>query len=469
MLLLARFEVFARVCFLETLAIFRFFFPSFFLSLCAATKAELDAAANESTNSKASHTIEHTSRLEPQSHPRLDNSTAPSPLVPHTTSLLATHTRLLPRALPSSLHRALLSFRFLCSSSLLSSFAMGERKVLNKYYDPDFDPALLPKTIKPKNNQVTVRLMLPMSIQCQNCGEYIHKGKKFNGRKEEAVGEAYLGIKVWRFYLKCTTCLSELTFKTDPKRNDYTVEHGASRNFEPWKIRNVEEELEKAKKEREEMGDNMKVLENRTEASKREMDLQDAIEEVKELNARAAALTTDQLLDIHSGGAARWEEAQIEEMAARAFAQKKNNNNASNGYSSNGISNGIANGNGSKPAPPMPDSSATFAAAESNNATAASASALSPSSAAAAGASSSSDAVPASLRILKRLPDAVDLAAVDFRPAGGASTLDQLEVPDSPTSSSSATCRSARWAYTHSSASAASPSSQCWPAGPPTC
>ena len=136
---------------------------------------------------------------------------------------------------------------------------MAERKVLNKYYPPTFDPAALVRTTKPKNNQVTVRLMLPMSIQCVNCGEYIHKGKKFNGRKEESVGENYLGIKVWRFYLKCTTCLSEITFKTDPKRNDYTVERGASRNFEPWKQKNVEEELEKAKKEREEMGDSMKV------------------------------------------------------------------------------------------------------------------------------------------------------------------------------------------------------------------
>jgi len=183
---------------------------------------------------------------------------------------------------------------------------MADRKVLNKYYPPDFDPSRLTKTVKPKNNQVMVRLMLPMSIQCQTCGEYIHKGKKFNGRKEEAVGEEYLGIKVWRFYLKCTTCLAEITFKTDPKRNDYTVERGASRNFEPWKQVSAEEKLEAAKRAREEAGDSMKVLENRTEQSKREMELQDAIEEVKELNARAQALTTDQLIDIHAGAAARW-------------------------------------------------------------------------------------------------------------------------------------------------------------------
>jgi hypothetical protein len=215
-----------------------------------------------------------------------------------------------------------------------------------------------------------------------------------------------LGIKVWRFYLKCPTCLAEVSFKTDPKRNDYTVERGASRNFEPWKTSSAEEKLETAKKAREEAGDSMKVLENRTEASKREMELQDAIEEVKELNARAQALTTDQIIDIHAGAAARWEEAQIEQMAAEAFARKQQQNGRS-------------------------AAAATNAAGSIRSAAAGDAADAGVSSAAAPASSSSSSSV---LPVVKRLPDAVDLAASDFRPLnGGAATLDQLEVPDSPT------------------------------------
>ena len=187
---------------------------------------------------------------------------------------------------------------------------------------PDFDPALLPKGKKPKNNQQQVRLMLPMSVQCKACGEYVHKGKKFNGRKEEVVGETYLGIRIYRLYFRCTTCLNEITFKTDPEHSDYTVERGATRNFEPWKQSTKEELLQKQKKEREEVGDAMKALENRTQQSKNDMEIQDAIEEVRERNARAQGFSTDDLLGIHVHSKEDLEEEQLEELARKAFERK---------------------------------------------------------------------------------------------------------------------------------------------------
>jgi hypothetical protein len=53
----------------------------------------------------------------------------------------------------------------------------------------DFDEAIIPRRKQPKNQQMMVRMMLPMSIRCGTCGTYIRKGTKFNSRKEDCIGE----------------------------------------------------------------------------------------------------------------------------------------------------------------------------------------------------------------------------------------------------------------------------------------
>jgi hypothetical protein len=133
-------------------------------------------------------------------------------------------------------------------------------------------------------------------MRCVTCGEYIYKGKKFNARKEDVENETYLGIRIYRFYIKCTRCLQEISFKTDPQSTDYVIEAGATRNFMALKLAEEQalRELQEAKEE--EANNPMKLLENRTEQSRNEIELLESLEELKDLNSRHENIDYEALL-----------------------------------------------------------------------------------------------------------------------------------------------------------------------------
>ncbi|KAI0801710.1 DUF572-domain-containing protein [Xylaria sp. FL0064] len=177
---------------------------------------------------------------------------------------------------------------------------MSERKVLTKYYPPDFDPSAIQRVRKPKATGPkvqTVRLMAPFSMKCLQCGEYIYRGRKFNARKETPLDEKYLGIQIFRFYIKCTRCSGEICFKTDPRNNDYACERGAKRSTEPWRVgreETDEERLDRLEREEEER-DAMVELEAKTVDAKREMAVADALDEIRTRNARLERADRDGL------------------------------------------------------------------------------------------------------------------------------------------------------------------------------
>uniref|UniRef100_A0A182JST6 Splicing factor YJU2 n=1 Tax=Anopheles christyi TaxID=43041 RepID=A0A182JST6_9DIPT len=173
---------------------------------------------------------------------------------------------------------------------------MSERKVLNKYYPPDFDPSKIPRVKLPKNRQYTVRLMAPFNMRCVTCGEYIYKGKKFNARKEDVENEDYLGIRIYRFYIKCTRCLQEISFKTDPRNTDYEIEAGATRNFMALKLAEEQARREEEETREEEATNPMKLLENRTQQSRNEIELLESLEELRDLNRRQQDIDYDSML-----------------------------------------------------------------------------------------------------------------------------------------------------------------------------
>ncbi len=183
--------------------------------------------------------------------------------------------------------------------------------------------------------------MAPYSMKCTSCGEYIYKGRKFNARKE-TTDEKYLTITIYRFYIRCTRCSSEITFKTDPKNMDYTSERGANRNFESWRDaesaelkENDEERLDRLEREEADEAENaernaMEELEQKMDESKREMQVADALDEIRQRNARIergekSGKEEEALAQVRDLARERRERQEIEdaEAARKAFEARK--------------------------------------------------------------------------------------------------------------------------------------------------
>lgn len=203
---------------------------------------------------------------------------------------------------------------------------MSDRKGINKYYPPDFDPSKLEKRAKKVSDSkaatmMTVRLMAPFSMRCTACGEYIYKSKKFNARKQ-VTDERYLDVKIIRFHIRCPRCSGEIRFKTDPKNADYQTEYGAVRNYEPWRdekkieetlddrldrLEQDEKELEALKKQGNSLpdpnklgagvaeagGDVMAEIEARQKANIDEQEGLDRLDDLKERMAQLSKLSRD--------------------------------------------------------------------------------------------------------------------------------------------------------------------------------
>lgn len=183
---------------------------------------------------------------------------------------------------------------------------MSERKVINKYYPPDFDPSkIIKKRKKVKTGSAslpTVRFMTPYSLRCDNCGEYTSKARKFNARKENTE-ETYLGLKTVKLHIKCPRCASEIIFQTDPKSADYVLIFGAKKLYDSGNTNQklqdetLEETLSRLEKEEQEEAKlkegktgnkttTVEELEAKLNALRREQEMNEELDEIQQKNVR---------------------------------------------------------------------------------------------------------------------------------------------------------------------------------------
>ncbi|AJS42096.1 Yju2p [Saccharomyces cerevisiae YJM1242] len=190
---------------------------------------------------------------------------------------------------------------------------MSERKAINKYYPPDYNPLeaeklsrKMAKKLKTMNkSHAPIRLMTPFSMRCLECNEYIPKSRKFNGKKE-LLKEKYLdSIKIYRLTISCPRCANSIAFRTDPGNSDYVMEVGGVRNYVPQKpnddlnaktaVESIDETLqrlvrEKEMEQNEKMGikeqadDKMDLLEKRLAKIQQEQEDDEELENLRKKN-----------------------------------------------------------------------------------------------------------------------------------------------------------------------------------------
>ena len=142
-------------------------------------------------------------------------------------------------------------------------------------------------------------MIVPMTVQCLTCNAYIYKGTKFNCKKETVEDENYCGLKIYRFYFKCTSCSNQFTLKTDPQNSTYVCERGVKALSDPRReeMKKREAEMEQRKKEAEQ--DVVKRIEQQSKDAMKEMKEVERLEQLKIMQKKNDSISIDDLLDFH--------------------------------------------------------------------------------------------------------------------------------------------------------------------------
>ncbi|XP_059151700.1 coiled-coil domain-containing protein 130 homolog [Physella acuta] len=121
---------------------------------------------------------------------------------------------------------------------------MAERKAVNKYYPPDWDPRkgsankrvgqhpLRDRARKLSQGILVIRFELPYNIWCGGCGSHVGMGVRYNAEKSK-VGN-YYSTPIYKFRMKCHLCDNYFEIQTDPKNHDYVILCGARRKEQRW-------------------------------------------------------------------------------------------------------------------------------------------------------------------------------------------------------------------------------------------
>ncbi|VDP03774.1 unnamed protein product [Soboliphyme baturini] len=120
----------------------------------------------------------------------------------------------------------------------------AERKAVNKYYPPDYDPkkgglnkwqgthALRERARKIHLGILIIRFEMPFNVWCEGCSNHVGMGVRYNAEKKK-VG-MYYTTPIYEFRMKCHLCPNHFVIRTDPKKFDYELVSGLRRQERRW-------------------------------------------------------------------------------------------------------------------------------------------------------------------------------------------------------------------------------------------
>jgi len=200
-----------------------------------------------------------------------------------------------------------------------------EEKIESNYFSPDFDPKKVPKRLNDakKNrwyaktwedrfevsNHMQIRTMAPFNMRCNGCGHYTNKGSKIQSNVDKMPdwgcpnhpNGMYFGkLTIWRFHVRCPNCKAVIVFRTDPEHRDYDIVSGATRSFRSAYVRARQEHADEIAEKEIEDNNPMKLLEDRTLASKNELEQVELLEDLQEIREKPSQTDAKDLLNMRN-------------------------------------------------------------------------------------------------------------------------------------------------------------------------
>eukprot|EP00041_Stephanoeca_diplocostata_P039510 m.1633511 g.1633511 ORF g.1633511 m.1633511 type:complete len:386 (+) comp25409_c0_seq7:383-1540(+) len=132
---------------------------------------------------------------------------------------------------------------------------MAERKAVNKWYPPDWDPkkgslntywgeswrngsATVNGRAGAAKGITIIRFETPWNMWCTTCNKMVGRGVRYNAEKNK-VGKYYT-TTLWSFTMRCHMCDGTIIIETDPKNDDYKIVQGAKKKQETWSEKSTE-------------------------------------------------------------------------------------------------------------------------------------------------------------------------------------------------------------------------------------